>query len=188
MGNYYEGTVTIKLKKELPEDILNLLIHLNENDGIKPSNFENEAYFQKDRWDSPKFEFGYWIIKDEETDLLPFDFYNSEIKLQENNNDYIYGYYITINFCMKGYNNHMEEFLEFIRPYIHENARNYLGHIEDEDGHYNKDFFIDENLEQKEQSKTTEIQELKDALIVLMDIVKDCKPKLDLSNFEKLIK
>ena len=143
MGNYYEGSICIGLKKELSEKMQDLLICLTKDKKNIPDEYFDSEYFKKYRWDYPSFEFGYWIKNQDEDYLFDYEFFDEgELHPQS----LVYGKYIRVRFCMKGYNEHAETFIEFIRPYIHELAPNYLGRIEDEDGTYLKDFYIDDSF------------------------------------------
>lgn len=154
MGNYYEGEIAIGLIRELPDNYIELFCAMSRNEPI-PSGFLDTEYFKKDRWDCPNFTFGYWYINDESDNILiEYDDDQSEFA-----NLVLKGYYINVSVCMKGYSNHMESLIEFVKPYIHSDTPNYLGKIKDEDGWYKKQFFADYTELKKEVESRIEVCE-----------------------------
>ena len=154
MGNYYEGTLQIPLKKDIPEDLKNALIGLTacQGDKLKPLKWENEECFLHERWDYPSFEFGF-ILKyedNEDIELIEFDKSNPNLNNEDvypkNMLNYLYGYYLRIDFCMNGYQQLGEKYVNWLKPFMDNSIIEYLGEIEDEDGHYKKQFFINENI------------------------------------------
>lgn len=145
MGNYFQGTVIFKLKSNLGNEIESFLKWLSS--GMEESNlsdfpsFKDHEYFKKKHYDYPRFEYGVVILVEGDEWLFPYD---DEIKEYGFNQSDITGKYLKISVCMKGYDNHIESFMKLIRPYIDNRAANYVGEIHDEDGLYNKRFYVDE--------------------------------------------
>lgn len=144
MGNYYEGKLMIRLKNNLNKEVESFLMWLS--DGMEKIDlsdfplFREHVYFKKNHYEYPNFEYG--IIVSEKEDEWPIPYYN--IKEYDIVQEDIIGKYLKIDICMKGYDAHMESFLDLIRPYVDETAPNYVGEIHDEDGRYNKRFYLDE--------------------------------------------
>jgi len=151
MGNCYQGTITIQLKDDLTKDVDDFLKWLSGGLQEKSLNdfplFRNHEYFKKENYNYPRFEYGRIINWDDDEWLFSYDEDISQYGIKTSD---ITGRYLKIDINMKAYNNHMECFLELIRPYIDESAPNYIGEIHDEDGRYDKCFYANEDILLKE--------------------------------------
>lgn len=151
MGNYYQGTITIRLKNDLTKDVEDFLKWLSGGLQEKSLNdfplFKNHEYFKKKNYNYPIFEYGKLVKWNDEECFFSYD---EDIRQYNIKTSDITGRYLKININMKAYNNQMECFLELIRPYIDESAPNYIGEIHDEDGRYRKCFYTNENILLKE--------------------------------------
>lgn len=145
MGNYFEGEISIALKLDTPHDILISLINMCywQDKMLIPEGYENEPIFKNENFDRLKISYGF-VFK--ESDIYCVEYENEnlcELFIEEPNKwNSLINYYVKINVCLKGYNNLIEEFIDWIRPYA-DDTYNYLGNIQDEDGYYNKDFYLD---------------------------------------------
>ena len=158
MGNYYEGKLTIALKKDIPHDLHLALINMCYwKDEMKiPEKWKNEPIFKNDKFDRLRISYGFTMSEeDDEVSLLEYEGEDlCEIfEEQEELWDRVCGYYVELNLCLKGYKNLCEEFIDWIKPYANIKY-NYLGNIHDEDGYMNKDFFLDDTEFKKEIEKT----------------------------------
>lgn len=152
MGNYFQGTLTIPLRKDIPYELQLSLIKMCywQEKCEKPKNWEHEPCFQHKRWDYPNFSYGF-ILQDE-TDsnsynLLEYEgepLCDEELYPKEMWKFHI-GYFFSIDFCMKEYQGLGELYVDWLRPYM-DTKFNYLGEIKDEDRTYRKKFYIDEKL------------------------------------------
>ena len=137
MGNYYEGVLVFGLKKDIPEDLLHDLSLLTKD--CDEENFLDKLLYKElkeSKWTNhyrPLYPTYY------------LEFYKSPT-------DEYTGWYFSINFCMKGYmydgDDLGQDIYDFLQPYIDETAYNmanggYVGKVEDEDGTYRKEFYVD---------------------------------------------
>lgn len=129
MGNYYDGKLFFGLKEDIPKDVLHDLLLLSSED-YSSLDF---LVLQNEKWGKHK---GY-------------NYPNYKFQLRKSN-DHEY-YLFEIDFCMKGYRNGddylAEDIYEFLKQYIDESVYDmsdggYIGRIHDEDGTYDKTFYI----------------------------------------------
>jgi hypothetical protein len=146
MGNYYEGEISIALKLDTPHEILIDLIHMSywQNKMLIPEKYKEEPIFKNENFNRLKISYGFVFKENENVSLIEYEneplcelFQDEPEKWK-----YLVNYYVKINVCLKGYKNLIEEFIDWIRPYT-DSTYNYLGNIKDEDGYYNKDFYLD---------------------------------------------
>lgn len=147
MGNYYEGEIFICLKKELPENYIKLFCAMSRNDAI-PSEFYEEDFFKTEGWDSLKYYFGYWYIRESDNNRSIYVLYDGD--QSEYSGLFLKGFFINVSICQKQYENYMELFIKFVKPYMHCDTPNSLGVVKDEDGTYGKHFFVDNKEFEKE--------------------------------------
>ena len=144
MGNYYEGRLTFYLKKDIPEELVYDLYELSK-DEIKKENLsflKNTKWIQHERFSYPHYYFES-AVSDE------------GIKCWN----------LEIDFCMKGYQLGFDlgsSIYDVLKPYIEERLYDMsyggsIGHIEDEDDTYDKIFYIDEELLEKEMERRSYI-------------------------------
>lgn len=139
MGNYYEGKLVFGLKKDIPEDLLHDLSLLTKED-----------YFEVNFLDKllcKEFKESQWA--NHYRSLYPT--YYLEFYKSPDDNDYT-GWYFSITFCMKGYrydgDDLGQDIYDFLHPYIDQTVYDmsnggYIGKVEDEDGTYYKEFYVD---------------------------------------------
>lgn len=155
LGNCYEGTFTLKLKKNIPDSLADLLQQLQKEDFNKketiPAEFEEIKELINETWNEFSFEFGKIYGKKESNGEMYIDCvyekeYLEDIKLYQIPEPEVSGLYISINIRTKKYiKDSFDTFLSFIYPYMSDDNPMYLGNIRDEDGFYRKDYFFDEN-------------------------------------------
>lgn len=154
MGNYYEGTLRIPLKKNISKNLKNALIKMCywQEEIKKPKEWENEECFKHERWDYPNFSFGFVLKENEDIEILEYEGedFNDETYYPKKFWQNLVGYYLDIRFCMKGYNQLGEKYINWLKPFMDNKLSNYLGEIKDEDGTYKKQFFIDDTILKKE--------------------------------------
>lgn len=132
MGNYYEGELIFGLKRELPDNLLHdlLFIGSDQNHGENIQSLLLYENLKSSKW------------MNHERAMYPS--YNLEF------NEGIWC--LGINFCMKGYryqgDDLGQDIYDFLHPYIDQTAYDmtnggYIGKIEDEDGTYRKEFYVD---------------------------------------------
>lgn len=163
MGNYYEGTLSIPLKKDIPHELRIALIEMcywQEEMNKIPNKWKDEPIFKNDRFDRIRFEYGFVLKIDDEFETLEYEGEDlcDKSLYDEDFWKKLDGYFLKANFCFKGYKNVGEELVDFLKPYM-DTRFNYLGNIKDEDGYYNKDFFIDDTEFKKEQEKRLKVCE-----------------------------
>ena len=156
MGNYYEGSFYVRMKK-IPDTLKSII------EGIKEGNFKDEHSLFDSEHDYTRLfiETGIVLylndsaaknleyeISDETRFLdLSFESYN---ELLEEDKDFlenydIKGYYIRVGVNMKGYKQELELFLDYIKSYIDEDMNPLVvGHIQDEDGYCDRDIVLNE--------------------------------------------
>ena len=131
MGNYYEGNLCFCLKNDTPKDILYDLAMISERENNYHT--ENLKVLNDTKWGKHnRFNYPSYFFERKEYDN--YNFYSFEV-----------------NFCTKGYlykNDDLgQDIYDFLKPYIDESVYDmtiggYIGNVEDEDGTYNKSFFI----------------------------------------------
>lgn len=136
--------------------------------------FLETDWLKHERCDYPNYTFNICVkenddysLKEVEKEVLSFLPNISEYfeRLKEKNDDIyeckkrnkkeIVSYVFDISFCMKGYQYLGEYIFDYLFPYIDNSMYDMsyggcVGHIKDEDGTYDKFFFIDVNLYKKE--------------------------------------
>ena len=144
MGNYYEGTLCFALRNDTPVEIINDLYKLSHccdqcKDYVK-EDFEmlqNTKWFKHKRFNYPQYQF----IKHELADRITYE--------------------LLIEFCMKGYreggDDLGQDIYDTLKPYIDELSYDlidgYIGNIYDEDGTYNRTFYVNEEKLKKRMEK-----------------------------------
>lgn len=194
MGNYFEGDLFIVLKKDIPDELKDALIQLsNWNSKEIPTKYEKEPCFQHERWDNPVFSFGYFVGPDEHGYYLQVDYLDYQNSEKEDEDlkkefdkmlEHFCGYYVKINFCMKGYQHLGELYVDWLRPYMNQSVEfNYLGEIEDEDSTYHKKFYANEELLKQEEDKRAYLcNDCPNKIDGLCNFFETCKRAYDLGK------
>lgn len=152
MGNYYEGSFYLRLKKDIPERLKMLLKDLQTKNWWADSSL-SDGYKDigniDDSWKEFRFAFG-TIYRNEfgevNVDHVYENTYLEDMMEEKRCVPSISKYYISVNICTKKYKKgSFDKFLAFIKPYMSDDNEYYLGSIEDEDGTYQQGFFFDEN-------------------------------------------
>lgn len=152
MGNYYEGSFCLKLKKEIPEQLVILLKKLqtrNWQEDISLSDQYKDVTDINDSWKEFQFEFGSRYQDEYEDMYIEHTYEESYLEDIMEEAGYvppISGYYVTVNICTKKYKkDSFDRFLAFIKPYMSDDNEYYLGKIEDENETYQQGYFYDED-------------------------------------------
>lgn len=169
MGNYYEGSLTFILKKDIKKEILNDLIILSDTYALMGDELEKfdisvfsdelrkTNLLKHERWSWPHYEL-YKIYynpngKDFYEKYILTDYNESKEELEEIKDLNICNYRLNIRFNMKHYLNNKLDLgiilCNFLKPYIDENIYDmneggYIGTIRDEDFTYRKEFYINQ--------------------------------------------
>lgn len=191
MGNYYEGNLLIPLRKDIPDKLKNALFKISKhgNDEI-PNEYIDQPCFQHERWNYPCFNFGS-LLKEEDGSITTIDDIDG-LNIQPINEIYefikksFYCYYLRIDFCMKGYMQLGELYVNWLRPFmIKDKAFNYIGEIKDEDGTYHKKFYVDKDwLKQEERNRDYLCKDCPNKVYGLCDFYNICKRAYDLGKCE----
>mgnify|MGYP003296340843 CR=1 FL=1 len=164
MGNYYEGRLSIALRKDIPHQLMIDLISLcfwnyeKRNDEELKSHWKEEPLFK--RKDISNISISYsFLLEDEENGryLLEYEGENLCDEMYDEIWDKHIGYCVDINICTKRnfFENDSDlgqDFIDWLKPYAIEKF-NYIGQIKDEDGTFEKEYFLDSLpfLEEKKQ-------------------------------------
>ena len=152
MGNYYEGSFHLRLKKDIPERLKTLLKGLQTKNWWADSSL-SDGYKDigniDDTWKEFRFAFGS-IYQDAFGEMNVDHVYENayiEDMIEETGCvPSVSKYYIAVNICTKKYEkDSFDKFLAFIKPYMSDDNEYYLGSIEDEDGTYQQGYFFDKN-------------------------------------------
>lgn len=152
MGNYYEGSFHLRLKKDIPECLKTLLKDLQTKNWWADSSLSDgnkDIGNIDDTWKEFRFAFG-TIYRNEfgevNVDHVYENTYLEDMMEEKRCVPSISKYYIAVNICTKKYKKgSFDKFLAFIKPYMSDDNEYYLGSIEDEDGTYQQGYFFDEN-------------------------------------------
>lgn len=133
MGMYTELYLCCNIKKDLPEEALEVLQYLFDQ-GPEPKLLPLHPYFVTERWDHIGNSSSYYFVP-----RFVRDFKQSSIEDR----------YCLITRCdLKNYNREIEYFLAWLHPYIYAKQEDHLGHIRYEEGpkptllYYGKDSII----------------------------------------------
>lgn len=113
MGMYTEFHFNVKLKKDVPEDVIEVLRFMTA-DRDKPERLPNHPLFRDDtRWGYMLTCDSYYFPMTVATSLL----YDNIAK----------GYFLSVRSNFKNYNNEIDKFLNWIIPYVADYHDNFLG-------------------------------------------------------------
>lgn len=173
MGNYYTGNLQFYLKKDIcPEDLKDLK-KLDErvlDQTLYSERIQRSRWFEHKRWDYPIYDLYKLYVYDENgpCKTYAYDDYGNRkylLCLMEEEVDeeglLFVGYELDVQICMKLYrddgNDLGEAIVGYLRPMcdssIFDKERGSIGHIHDEDGTYNKEFYLDEKVFQEKKKK-----------------------------------
>lgn len=103
MGMYTEFVCAIELKKDTPQDVINILDNMTEgedNYDFKP----NHPFFECDRWR--------WLF------TMDSYYFSGRTNTKFEYDDISKTHYLTIRSNLKNYDDEINKFLNWIKPYI----------------------------------------------------------------------
>lgn len=133
MGNYYEGIISFRLKKDTPRNIVDMLNFLDANLVVG--------------CDRPTFEAVINEFNINHEGAEKYDTFPNVNKC---------GDYVRLSICTKHFKtNSILWMIDMCRPYMVNDGPedNYLGNISDEDGYYDKSFYINDEMFKNEMKK-----------------------------------
>lgn len=166
MGNYYEGVLEFRLKKNLALDDLKDFILLSsdiEKRILYSEKIQKSKWFSHENWSRPDFElkriYENSLEQDKYQEKILVDVDEDEKLNQRIDSSWIFiGYEFSVRFCMTGYRKDGQDLglliTQYIKPMcdisLYSETAGYLGTVIDEDETYKRDFYLDEAAFQKE--------------------------------------
>lgn len=117
MGMYTEFVFAIELKKETPKDVINVLKYMTEEElieDIKIESLPKHSFFDTRRWE------GLFISDSDYFDGIT----NTILKLDPLTESYC----LTVRSNLKNYDNEIDKFIDWIKPYIEGYGHKFLGY------------------------------------------------------------
>lgn len=106
MGMYTELVMGFKLKKDTPKDVIDILFYmLDTSDATKKPDLPNHELFKTSRWDFLFNCSSYYFGFSDSHSIIKFD-------------DISKTYIVNIRSSIENYDNKIELFVDWIRPYI----------------------------------------------------------------------
>ncbi|WP_343349187.1 hypothetical protein [Terrisporobacter petrolearius] len=122
MGMYTEFVFGVSLKKETPKDVINVLKYMTEEgstEDIKIESLPKHSFFETERWAVLFISDSYY-----------FDgITNTILKLDP----VIKRYCLTVRSNLKNYDNEIDKFIDWIKPYVEGSWYEFLGYKRNEE-------------------------------------------------------
>lgn len=113
MGMYTELVLNCKIKKDTPQNVIDILLGMFEDGHDEPDILPEHEFFSCKRWASVGSCSGFYFV--------PFKL-SSMQKLIDN-------YYISTRSDLKNYDGEIEKFIDWLMPYIDGYEGKFLGYI-----------------------------------------------------------
>ena len=120
MGMYTELNIGVKLYSNTPENILDILRYMVGDINIEPDDKPNHPLFETDRWRMLFMSDSYY-----------FDGITNSVLDYDGITE---AYYLTVRSNFKNYDDEINKFLDFIRPYL--DTKGFLGYYRYEEDEY----------------------------------------------------
>lgn len=114
MGMYTELVFASRLKRNTPQDVVDILRAMTEEEGYELLNIPGDNFFKCDRWR--------WLFT---CDSYYFDGETNTIFTYD---DILKTYILTIRSNLKNYNLEIQKFLKWIKPYLDKYEDDFLGY------------------------------------------------------------
>lgn len=122
MGMYTEFVFAIELKKETPKDVINVLKYMTEEElteDIKIESLPKHSFFDTRRWE------GLFISDSDCFDGIT----NTILKFDPLTESYC----LTVRSNLKNYDNEIDKFIDWIKPYVEGSWYKFLGYKRNEE-------------------------------------------------------
>jgi hypothetical protein len=114
MGMYTQLHLGIDLKKDTPEEVINILKYLSNPTDDEPKELPKHEFFQCDRWK--------WLFT---MDSYYFDYKTQCAFTYDDVNRY---WNLSVTSNLKNYCGEIEKFIDWIKPYINSYPGDFLGY------------------------------------------------------------